>query len=206
MSDPEDSQRRIALQELLQQRRRELGAQAGVSQRLRELSQSGSRYPVPQQPLHRSRLVAILIGGGAGLALLLCIVIVAAVIAGGLLFQSQLSDPSTTVEDYYSALQTQDYARAYSYLSSSAQRQMNEATFASDSRAEDDLAGVIVSYSIVSDTSSGSTAAIVVDVVRRGLPTQAHVEAISLVKSNNTWQINSFRDTGVAPAPTPVSG
>ncbi|GEM_PF-912076 len=203
---PDDSQRRIALQELLEQRRRELGAHGAVSQRLRDLSASGSKYPSPQQPLRRSRVAAVVVGAAAAMALLLCVVTVIAVIASGLLFQSQLGDPSTTVEDYYSALKAQDYTRAYSYLSPHAQSQQSQADFTADSRANDELAGTITAFTIVSDTSSGSHATIMVDVARSALPTQAQVETISLVKGNNIWLIDSIRDTGTVPAPTPVSG
>ncbi len=199
-----DSERRAALASRVLQRRRELSERPDVSERMRELSASGSRNPISPAapPQRRSRLTNGLIATAAVIALLVCATGAGVVIASGVFVQSQLNDPSTVVEDYYNALQTQDFTRAYSYLSANAQRHTSEAAFETDARANDDFSGAIASFAVTSDTTSGSTAVLVVDVVRRGAPNQATVETLNLVKENGNWRVDSIHNGSVIPAPT----
>ena len=203
MNDPE---RRAALESRVLQRRRELSERPDVSERMRELSASGSRNPISPAPTPkpRSRLRTVLIAVAAVIALLVCVTGAGAVIASGVFFTNQLNDPSTVVEDYYNALETQDFTRAYGYLSTNAQHHTSENAFETDARADDAFSGSIASFAITSDTTSGSTAVIVLDLTRRGAPNQATVETIGLVKQNGSWRIDSIKDGSVIPAPTPA--
>ena len=201
-----DSERRAALESRVLQRRRELSERPDISERMRELSASGSRNPIAPvaPPKRRSRLANGLIVAAVVAALLVCATGAGVVIASGVFVQNQLNDPSTVVEDYYNALQTQDFTRAYSYLSANAQRHTSEAAFETDARADDAFSGAIASFAITSDTASSSTAVLVVDVVRRDAPYQATVETLDLVKDNGNWRVDSIHDGSVIPAPTPV--
>ncbi len=202
-----DAERRAALESRVLQRRSELSGRPDVSERLRELSASGSRNPIrpPVLTKPRSRLTTGLIAAGVVAALLVCVTGAGVVIASGVFFTNQLNDPSTVVEDYYNALETQDFNRAYSYLSTNAQHNTSKSAFETDARADDAFSGAIASFTITSDTTKGSTAVIVLDLVRRGAPNQATVETIGLVKQSGNWRIDSIKDGNVIPAPTPSS-
>jgi len=200
-----DAERRAALESRVLQRRRELSERPDVSQRMRELSASGSRNPISPPPSKpRSRTRTIVIAVAAVVALLVCVTGAGVVIASGVFFTNQLNDPSTVVEDYYNALETQDFTRAYGYLSTNAQHNTSQSAFETDARADDALSGAVAAFTITSDTTNGSTAVITLDLVRRGSPNQATVETIGLVKQNGVWRIDSIKDGDIIPAPTPA--
>lgn len=201
-----DAERRAALESRVLQRRRELSERPDVSERMRELSASGSRNPSspPPTPKPRARLRTVVIAVVAVVALLVCVTGAGAVIASGVFVTSQLNDPSTVVEDYYNALETQDFTRAYGYLSTNAQHHTSESALETDARADDALSGSIASFVITSASTNGSTGVVVLDLVRRGSPNQATVETIGIVKENGSWRIDSIKDGGFVPAPTPA--
>ncbi|MGH2504014.1 MAG: hypothetical protein ACRDID_16015 [Ktedonobacterales bacterium] len=199
-----DARRRADLATRIEQRRQELGTRGDVSQRLRELSASGSRIPAPAARGQRSTLNTVMISAIAGVGLLVIAVIAAIVIISGVWVQTQLtSSPSTTVEDFYSAIHQQDYATAYGKFSSAAQGQLSEAKFTQTMRATDLIAGGVQSYTIVSATTNGQTATVTVDVVRQGNSSIAQVFQLTLTQEQQTWRIASIKQTGQTSAPTP---
>lgn len=199
-----DARRRAELATRIEQRRQELGARGDVSQRLRDLSASGSRIPAPAARGQRSTLNTVMITAIAGVGLLVIAVIAAIVIISGVWVQSQLtSSPSTTVEDFYSAIHQQDYASAYGRFSSAAQGQLSEAKFEQTMRATDLIAGGVQSYTIVNATTNGQTATVTVDVVRQGNSAIAQVFQLTLTQEQQTWRIASIKQTGQTSAPTP---
>ena len=202
MSDP---QRRAELASRIEQRRQELGARADVSTRLRELSASGSRFPAPAGRSRRTSLTRFMIAAIAVAALVVVAGIAAIVVASGVWVQSQLSSPSITVEDFYSAVHQQDYPTAYSKFSTQAQNALSEPKFEQTMRATDLVAGGVDTYAIVSATTSGSTATVIVDVVRRGDTTMATVFQLTLVQEQQTWHISTIQQKGQTAAPTPSS-
>jgi VCBS repeat-containing protein len=140
----------------------------------------------------------------AGAGLLVIAVIAAIVIISGVWVQTQLtSSPSTTVEDFYSAIHQQDYATAYGRFSSAAQGQLSVAKFTQTMRATDLIAGGVQSYTIVSATTNGQTATVTVDVVRQGNSSIAQVFQLTLTQEQQTWRIASIKQTGQTSAPTP---
>jgi hypothetical protein len=188
----------------IEQRRQELGTRGDVSQRLRELSASGSRIPAPAARGQRSTLNTVMISAIAGVGLLVIAIIAAIVIISGVWVQTQLtSSPSTTVEDFYSAIHQQDYATAYGKFSSAAQGQLSVAKFTQTMRATDLIAGGVQSYTIVSATTNGQTATVTVDVVRQGNSSIAQVFQLTLTQEQQTWRIASIKQTGQTSAPTP---
>jgi limonene-1,2-epoxide hydrolase len=119
--------------------------------------------------------------------------------------QNQLSSPSITVEDFYSALHQQDYQTAYSKFSTEAQNSLSESRFEQTMSAADLVSGGVETYSIVTATTSGSTATVTVDVVRRGDTTMATVFQLTLVQEQQTWRISTIQQKGQTAAPTPSS-
>lgn len=199
-----DARRRADLATRIEQRRQELGTRGDVSQRLRELSASGSRIPAPAARGQRSTLNTVMISAIAGVGLLVIAIIAAIVIISGVWVQTQLtSSPSTTVEDFYSAIHQQDYATAYDKFSSAAQGQLSVAKFTQTMRATDLIAGGVQSYTIVSATTNGQTATVTVDVVRQGNSSIAQVFQLTLTQEQQTWRIASIKQTGQTSAPTP---
>ncbi|HEX2347119.1 MAG TPA: hypothetical protein VHI51_01660 [Ktedonobacterales bacterium] len=199
-----DAQRRAELATRIEQRRQELGERGDVSQRLRDLSASGSRFPAPAARGQRSPLNTVIITAIAGVGLLIIAVIAAIVIISGVWVQSQLtSSPSTTVEDFYSAIHQQEYATAYGKFSSAAQGQLSEAKFEQAMRATDLIAGGVQTYSIVKTTTNGQTATVTVDVVRQGNSSIAQIFQLTLTQEQQSWRIASIQQTGQTSAPTP---
>lgn len=199
-----NSRQRAELATRVEQRRQELGARADVSTRLRELSASGSRFPAPtSRSPKRSTLLTLIIAASAVAGLLLIAVIATAVIASGVWVQTQLDSPTTVAEDYFSAVHQQDYPTAYSKFSTGAQASLTEPKFERNMKATDLIAGGVESYSVSSANINGATAIVTVEVVRRGNTTTAQVFEVKLVLQQQSWRIDTIRQTGQAPAPTP---
>lgn len=200
-----DPQRRKELAELVARRREELGNRPDISQRMRKLSESSGRNPIGPKPVPRRTTLTILAGGLAAVALIACVATAIAVTAGGLWFQSQLNDPSTTVQKFYTALHQQDYPDAYALLSSNLKAHVSQSQFTDQYSSIDQIKGVVDTYPILKSTIGNSAATVTVAVVRRGDESTAQVETIHLVKDGNDWNIDAITDTGTMPAPSPTS-
>jgi Domain of unknown function (DUF4878) len=130
-------------------------------------------------------------------------VLVLACVAGIFVFVNAVthSPAVDTVNRYYTAMENQDYATAYQYLDPGisltflgASQQITQALFTQAAQAYDVQKGKISSYSITStnlnsSTSSGSTAAITVNVTRNGSSYDVHLQ---LKQEGNAWKIVSF--------------
>jgi hypothetical protein len=200
MQQPDRSKQ---LSTLLAQRRRELSQRLDISQRMRDLTRSSSLHPIPSaQPRRSPALTTALVALGASL-LLACVLAATAVAASGFWFQGQLNDPPTTVENFYSALHHEDYARAYGYLSKAARQHTPQQIFAQQFTSLDDVAGVVEEYSIVTTTASGANATVTASVVRRGDSQRAQIETLNLVSEGGSWRIQSYALGDGAPPTTP---
>ncbi|MGH2515405.1 MAG: NTF2-like N-terminal transpeptidase domain-containing protein [Ktedonobacterales bacterium] len=200
-----DTKRHKELAEIVARRRRELGDRPDISQRMRKLSESSGHNPIGPRPMPRKTLLTILAGGLAAVALVACIATAIAVTAGGLWFQGQLSDPSTTIQKYYTALHQQDYAEAYSLFSPHLKTQISQNRFTDQYSSLDQIKGVVDTYPILNSTTASATATFTIAVVRRGDKTTAQVETIRLVKDGSDWDIDSIIESGTVPAPSPTS-
>src|SRR6185437_3902857 len=67
-----DSRSRAQLTAIVEQRRRELSERPDISVRMRKLSESNGRNPIPVQPKRRPTLVKILLAVGAIVVLAVC--------------------------------------------------------------------------------------------------------------------------------------
>jgi len=190
------------LASIVARRRRLLSERPDVSARMRELSRSSSQHGMEDTPGRRK--IATTLALALGVALLVsCALATTGLVASGVWLQGDLSDPPTTAQNFYGALHRQDYARAYSYLSAAARKNISASAFAAQYSGVDQVAGVVESYTITSATTRGATATIVASVVRRGALTQSQIETLALAKENGAWKIDNVSVGGTAPAPTP---
>jgi hypothetical protein len=158
------------------------------------------------QPKNRPTLFRLLLAVGAVLVLAVGIIVVVVAIVGGIWFQNQVSDPSSTALDFYSALHQQDYPRAYNYFSDDSKKQLSQDAFTKQFGDYDSVNGIVDSYSVDGNVQiNGNQAVVKVDVVRRANLDQAQVQTVYLVKQGNDWRIQRIALGGMIPAPTPNS-
>ena len=200
-----DPRRRAELATLLERRRRELGERTDISQAMRKLSQSSSRNPIGPQPKARSATVGLLLGAAGIVMLVACIVSAVSLTAGALALNDQLTDPSTTVQRFYSALHQQDYGLAYSYFSKNLKAHISQSAFADQYSSYDQVKGVIQHYPVQSSAINGATATITVAVVRRSNDSTAQLQTIRLTKEGNEWRIDGITLGGLVPIPSPTA-
>lgn len=195
-----ESQRRAELAERVEQRRRELNARPDISQAMRKLSASSNhRNTLDALPQKRStRITLILIG--VGVVAVLAVVLTVATFA---FLSNQLSDPTATAENYYSALHDRDYQQAYGYLTRSAKAHLKETDFANTYASLDTTGGIVDSYSVKGATTNGNRATIVMIVVRRGNTGTGQLQTLSMVQENGDWRIDAITLGATVPAPTP---
>jgi hypothetical protein len=200
-----DTQRHKELAEIVARRRQELGDRPDISQRMRKLSESSGRNPIGPRTMPRKTLLTLLASGFAAIALVACVATAVAVTAGGLWFQSQLNDPSTTIQKFYTALHQQNYPEAYSLFSTSLKAHVSQTQFTDQYSSLDTIKGVVDTYPILKTVTTSTTVTVTVAVVRRADVSTASVETIQLVKDGSNWDINSITDSGTVPAPSPTS-
>jgi hypothetical protein len=155
-------------------------------------------YMELQSPPQKSSLawLWIMLGILGGVLLLIC---------GGCFLLSMLgtsnlinfvSSPMTTVDNYYTAVQSQDYATAYSYLSVDTLSLNGQRTTASESSYEqiattlDNQRGLVTAYAVTSSNVSGDTATITVHVTRAG--GNSYNVTLRLAKIGSDWKITDF--------------
>lgn len=200
MADPKQ---RTIIAERVERHRRDLGERTDVSQAMRRLSQSSSRNPIgPPKRKPRAMTTTLLIAVPAVLAMVICVAAAAVTLAGNLWLQSQLNDPTTTVQKYYAAIGQRNYSEAYSYFSSHLKAEMSEAAFNSTWSSYDTVDGVVSSYSVTGNAVNSQNATLTLAVVRRGRDT-AQVQTVSLVKENGGWHIDNIDIGSSVPIPTP---
>jgi hypothetical protein len=180
--------------------RRALEGRPDVSQRLRELTASSTQH-VGERPKRSPLLGMLMVGAGAAL-LTLCAVAATIAVSGGLWVQGQLSDPGTTVQDFYGALHRQDYHGAYALCSTRYQSGVSESAFTTQLGNLDTVAGVVDRYIIVGSQVSGQTATVTVHVVRHADPTSAQVQTLTLASQSGSWRIDQVQSGDTVPAAT----
>ncbi|MBX5450250.1 DUF4878 domain-containing protein [Thermogemmatispora sp.] len=148
--------------------------------------------PQPPQPPRRSlRWLWITLAIVAGLVVLVC---------GGCILVGYIvaltGSPDSTVNNYYSAIQKQDYNQAYSYLAIDTLTIQGEEISATQSRFAlaaatiDQQAGTVTRYSITSSSTDGNEATVVVHVTRSsGVAYDVHLQ---LTKIGDEWKITQL--------------
>jgi hypothetical protein len=196
---PRDLAARVA------ERRRQLAERPDVSQKMRDLSASSSQNPNSSlKPKRSPFLTTVMLAAGVFL-LVACAVGATALVASGLWVQNQLNDPPTTAQNFYGALQSQNYARAYSYTSTAFQKRIPASAFNDQFSSLDQVSGVVDSYPIVSENTSGDKATVVVHVIRRSNKAQALTQTLMMVREGSNWRIDNILNGDIVPVSTPTN-
>jgi hypothetical protein len=193
---PRDLAARVA------ERRRQLADRPDVSQKMRDLSATSSQNPNSSLKPRRSPLLTTVMLAAGVFLLVACAVGATALVLSGLWVQNQLSDPPTTAQNFYGALQSQNYTRAYSYTSSGFQKRIPADAFNDQFSGLDQVSGVVDSYPIVSEKTTGDKATVVVHVIRRSNKGQALIQTLSMVKEGNSWRIDNILNGDIVPVST----
>jgi hypothetical protein len=193
------------LAERVAERRRQLAERPDVSQKMRDLSASSSQNSnSTMRPRRSPFLTTVMLAAGIFL-LVACAVGATALVASGIWVQNQLSDPPTTAQNFYGALQSQNYVRAYSYTSTGFQKRIPADAFNDQFGSLDQVSGVVDSYPIVSEKTTGDKATVVVHVIRRSNKAQALTQTLSMVKEGSSWRIDNILNGDIVPVSTPGS-
>ena len=147
---------------------------------------------VPQPPPKKRRT-------GLWIFLGILAVLVLACIGGvAVLYYIGTHNPATDVANkYYTAIQNQDYATAYSYLDASNitfnNQNLTQGLYTQAAQAVDAQKGKVTSYSITSTNVSSSngvnTATFTISVTRNGSPYDVHLK---LQQEGSNWKIVSI--------------
>lgn len=153
--------------------------------------------PPQQGPLPRRRKVPLWVW-----IVIACVVPILLIVGGVLALFSFLnnSPAKATVQQYYTAVEKQDYTKAYSYLdiqtmsANGQQYPATQALYIQESQATDQAKGKVTAYTVVgieisSTSATGNTASITVNVTRGGTVQQVHIQ---LQEVNNSWKIVSI--------------
>ena len=121
--------------------------------------------------------------------ILSCLGVGAAVMVNVLSVQNSLNSPQATVDDFYSALQVQNYQTAYDQLSSGYQSRLTQSSF----RATFELIGTIENHQIgnVQTQNNQASAAVKVTLSTPDGGTVNETKTVQLVQENGTWKINN---------------
>lgn len=153
-------------------------------------------YVQPQQPPKKRRRWPLILAIVMGVLVLACVGGIAAVVL------AVNNSPAKGVsQQYYDAIKSQDYAKAYSYLDPSIKltfqgqsQQINEQLFAQVGQAYDQAKGKVSNDSVTgvnlnSSTSTGNTADVTVSVTRNNKSYDVHLQ---LKQEGNDWKIVAF--------------
>lgn len=126
---------------------------------------------------------------------ILVLVIAGAVITTILLAPNSSRAADTVVQDYYNAVERQDYATAYRYLNhqvsvSSSQLQMFSPTaYTQNALSIDQTAGKLTAYTISSTSITNGVATVIIERTRGGNTAEGFVEVQQV---GDTWEISAI--------------
>jgi hypothetical protein len=152
----------------------------------------GQPQPAPKKRRRWPLILAII----AGILVLACAASIVAVVL------AVNNSPAKTVsQQYYAAIQNQDYATAYSYLDPNIKvtyqgqtQQINQQLFTLIAQGYDQAKGKVSAYSITgvnvsSSSSDGNTGNVTVNVTRNNKSYDVHLQ---LQQEGNAWKIVGF--------------
>ena len=168
---------------------------------IRDLQKTGAMVRSSRKTvLSRNQIIGLALGAGA---IVIAVAVVVTLLIGTLFVQSTLNSPETTIDAFYSALRSQNYASAYAQLSSTQKNGQSEAIFASHYQQLDVLGGPVVDFTIDQTSTNGNQATATVQIGRSSTQNQITIDTVNLVLSNGTWYINQISSRTVAATPTP---
>lgn len=169
----------------------------------RDLQRSGSlARSASKTTLNRRQAILLALGG---LGLIVAIMVVATLVISTIVLQNTVGSAETTLDTYYSALRTQDYAHAYDQLSPNRRAAQTQANYISQRQQLDVLGGPIVKFTIDHSATNGNHATATVTSNRANTLTRMTVDSITLIKVNGTWYIDSFTSQEENVSATPQS-
>ena len=167
---------------------------------VRDLQKTGAMLRSSRKTvLSRNQIIGLAIGAGA---MIIAIAVVVTLLIGTLFVQSTLNSPETTIDSFYSALRSQNYAQAYDQLSSAQKSAQSEAVFASHYQQLDVLSGPVVDFTIDQTTTTGNQATSTIQVRRAATQSQIAIDTLTLVQSNGTWYVSQISSRTLAVTPT----
>jgi len=165
-----------------------------------EYAPSYGQSPYAAPPPRKSRRgiwIALAIVGAV--LVLACGGCAALAIAGVGFFASSLAAPSAAANNYYRAIESQQYNVAYSYLDTSSlnlqEQQITSETFSLAAEARDAANGKVTKFSqtnINVNTNNGVSTAVVTLSVTRGR--QTYSVQLQMKEENNVWKITDFNN------------
>lgn len=115
-------------------------------------------------------------------------------VAGVGFFAKTVAAPALVVNQYYSAVQKQDYNTAYSYidqnLTASNGQPLTQQVYTVAAQALDEVKGKVSNFSVGGNISvNNNTASVTVSVTRGGTAYDVHLQ---LQQVNGSWKITSY--------------
>lgn len=155
-------------------------------------------YAAPQPPRKGPRrglwIALAIIGGVIVLGCAACAIFGGSII--GLAF-GLTAGPRNAVDDYYKAIEQQDYAKAYTYLDTSGVsiqgQQVTQPVYTQAAQAIDRVEGPVTNYTTTNTNVNNDTATVTVNVTRG---TRATTQTLSLRKIGNDWKITGLANPG----------
>jgi len=151
----------------------------------------------PQQPKRSRRGLWIALAIIGGLIVLGCggcgiLFASGAGIFGGLV--GSIVGPAYTVNQYYNAIEKQDYTTAYSYigtnLTTTTGKTVTQDLYTAAAQALDVTKGKVTNFSVGNISSSNNVTSVTVSVTRaNAVPYDVHLQ---LQQVNGTWKITSY--------------
>jgi hypothetical protein len=153
-------------------------------------------YAPPQQPGRSRRTLWIVLGIFGGLIVLSCAIcgILFAFSAGPLAsIFGKIAAPALVVNQYYSAVQKQDYNTAYSYidqnLTASNNEPLTQQVYTVAAQLLDTTKGKVSNFSVGNISVTNNTASVTVSVTRGSTAYDVHLQ---LQQVNGSWKITSY--------------
>ena len=157
-------------------------------------AQPAPGYMPPPQAKRSRRGLWIVLGIIGGLIVLSCAVCGILFATGAAFFAKTVVGPAIVVNDYYNAVEKQDYSKAYSYISTNLIAQNNQTLtqelYTTAAKGLDTLKGNVSNYSVGSVSVNNNTASVTVSVTRGSAsPYDVHLQ---LQQVNGSWKITSY--------------
>ena len=157
-------------------------------------AQPAPGYMPPQQPRRSRRGLWIALAIIGGLIVLSCGVCGILFATGVGFFAKTVAGPAITVNQYYSAVEKQDYNTAFSYISTnltaSNGQNLTQELYTTAAQALDSVKGKVTNFSVGNVSTNNNVASVTVSVTRgSAAPYNVHLQ---LQQINGTWKITSY--------------
>ena len=151
-------------------------------------------YMPTQQPRRSRRGLWIALAIIGGLIVLSCAVCGILFVTGAAFFAKTVAGPAIVVNDYYNAVEKQDYNSAFSYISTnltaSNGQNLTQELYTTAAQALDTVKGKVTNFSVGSISVNNNVASVTVSVTRGSAsPYDVHLQ---LQQVNGSWKITSY--------------